>query len=273
MMLIKKQLLIALFLTVSRHHQDTVSLNSYSNNKVCSGLPIKNAADIYDNGQETCDNCDQTAYYPSIYATDPTAIDRLVAQQTMPNFVTANHLAANLSGGLNAGLTNGKAENNYHEGAGSLPANVCNSLGAILNASNVITNSINNTISNTINNTLSNTINNAINSSINNAISNQMPSSNCLHGDEYDFVDPHANNQFCTNKACAISGHLSTDQLNQLNSATMNSKLMNAISSTGMMSSMQDNRSSHVYDIPHRQQQALNKLKQQMSTFKSVEQF
>lgn len=238
-------------------------MNSYSNNKVCSGLPIKNAADIYDtrgnldNGQETCDNCDQTAYYPSIYATDPTALDRLVAQQTMPNFVTANHLAANLTGNLNGNLTNGKAENNYHETGGnaaSLPANMCNSLGAILNASNVI--------------------NNAINSSINNAISNPMPSSNCLHGDDYDFVDPHAN-QFCTNKACAISGVLSSDQLNQLNSATMNSKLMNAINSTGscMMTGMSDNRSTHVYDIPHRQQQALNKLKQQMSTFKSVEQF
>lgn len=246
-------------LTVSRHHQDTVSLNSYSNNKVCSSLPIKNAADIYDtrnldnNDQEN--NCDQTVYYPSIYATDPLDLGRLAVQQVIPNFLNTNlHLSNNLTN-----MTN-KTENNYHESNESNSNNICNSLGAILNA-------------NTMNNGMS-SINNCTNANMGNTMnnSNNITSSNCIHtttDTEYDFVDPHSNNQFCMNKNCTISS-----VLNGKNDHQMNTKLMNVINSNtlqtngGCMIGIDNRNSSHVYDIPHRQQalNELNKLKQ-MSTF------
>ena len=176
---------------VSRHHQDTVSLNSYSNNKICSGLnAIKSAGDIYDtrnldNGQETCDSCDATTvYYPSIYATDPIAIGRLAAQQIIPNFLSTNNLTVKPT-----------SENNYQESNEGLANNLSNSLGALLNA---------------------------------NTISNTISSSNYLHSNQtaHDFAESPADG-YCTNKNCTISGVL--NKTDQMNSNLMNNKMMNCM--------------------------------------------
>ena len=205
----------------------------------------KSAADIYDirnfdNGQETCDNCDQTLYYPSIYATNPTEIGRLAAQQMIPNFLNnTNSLANNLANNVNKTLDNNcHIESNADSTSNLVTSNICNSLGAILNT-NV--------------------------------------QSNCMHHlssdkDHYDFVDA---NQFCTNKNCTLTSVLNKNEQLNCQLSKLNVTANNLQQSTGCMIGIENRNSSHVYDIPHKQQQALNELNKlkQMSTFRNVEQF
>lgn len=246
------------FISVSRHHQDTVSLNSYSNNKICSGLnAMKSSVDIYDtrtNIDCVQDTCDQTVYYPSIYATNPTAIDRL-ARQIIPNFLSTNN------------LTNKSTENNYQD-----------SMETSNLSSNTMSNTMNQMNNTMMNNMMSNSLGALLNANtISNTMSNAISSSNCIHlnqAKDYDF--DHSINNFCTNKNCPNSGALNDNE--QMNNNLIANKIHNCIDTTAHHQQTNTNgcigNTTHVYDIPHRQQQALNelkKLKQQMSTFRNVE--
>lgn len=187
-----------------------------------------------DNNQEICDSCDQTVYYPSIYATDPTALGRLAVQQIMPSFLSTNNLA-------------NKNENNYHdsnENTNLTNTNLSNSLGALLNANT---------------NTL--------------PTANCMHSNEATTVTDYDFVDKSTKFCTNKNCSSVLTNQLNSNLMNTKVMNVINSNNLQSNGCILSNHTIDNRNSSHVYDIPHRQALQFNKLKQISSTFRDVDQF